>query len=82
MSAIIIQFPRHRCRSEQFGGQGHDRDRGRRRPFNRVDVLRGEDSEVWVIAGSAGWLHGSWTAAVDDAIEVAAGFGVAVSLDH
>jgi hypothetical protein len=46
-----------------------------------VHVLRGEDGEHWAIAGSAGWLHGSWAAAVDDAVDVAAGFGVPIGVE-
>lgn len=67
---IVIPLPgRHRCRPPG------------RRPFDRVHVIRGEGSEVWTIAGSTGWLHGSFGDAVNDAVEVAAGFGVPIAVE-
>jgi hypothetical protein len=62
MTAIIIQFPvRHRCE-----------------PRAVVRVMScGECGEALVVAGSHGWLHGSWRDAVEDAFAYAAANGPA-----
>jgi hypothetical protein len=72
MTAIIIQFPRpYRHRPPE------------RCPFDRVRVMPcGDYGEVLVVANAQGWLHGSWASAVDDAVELAADYGLAVSLDQ
>ena len=77
MTAIILQFPRHRCRLYRQRPPG-------RCPFNTVRVLRGdrEWNEWWTIAGSFGWLHGSWRDAVNEAVELAADYGLPISLDQ
>lgn len=70
---IVIPFPVRRTRASAC-----------RPPFDRVHVLPGDLAwgEWWTIAGSAAWLHGSWSAAINDAVKVAAGFGLPISIDH
>lgn len=48
-------------------------------PFVRIHVLPGdlEWHEWWTIAGSHGWLHGSWRDAVNDAVAYATAYGPA-----
>lgn len=49
------------------------------RGANSIRVEREHDGEGWlVINRSHGWLHGSFDAALFDAREIAAGYGVAV----
>ena len=69
MSARIIPFP--------------VRHREPRVPSDAVRIVQGDPiwSEWWVVAGSNGWLHGSLTAAFDDAAELAGDLGgVPISL--
>jgi hypothetical protein len=49
-----------------------------------VHVLQGDRDwhEWWAIAGSFGWLHGSWAAAIDDAVGLASDYGLPVSIDQ
>ena len=66
---IVIQFPVRR----------------RREPRASFDVVRvlpaGSYGEHLVLADDHGWLFGNWSSAVAEAVELAAGFGLPISID-